>query len=138
FRVYELWKDVEAFIKVFENGASGYMFNSSGFWKTSADELTGIPLQTSLTLQTAILTDQLEWEDWPLLAGAQIPTRNSVEKLLPGFYERYDHTKVQNHEQYLATLRDRVEQRKAFLESSDLTEKPELLRQLLESMQTAC
>ncbi|MGE4294043.1 MAG: phosphoenolpyruvate carboxykinase (ATP), partial [Desulfovibrio sp.] len=42
FRVYELWKDVEAFIKVFENGASGYMFNSSGFWKTSADELTGI------------------------------------------------------------------------------------------------
>lgn len=138
FRVYELWKDVEAFIKVFENGASGFMFNSSGFWNTSADDVTGIPLQTSLTLQTAILTDKLEWEDWPLMTGAQIPSKASVETILPGFYDLYDHAKVQNHEQYLATLRDRVEQRKTFLESSDLMDKPDLLRQLLDSMQTAC
>jgi len=136
FRVYELWKDVEAFIKVFENGASGYMFNSSGFWKTSADDVTTIPLQSSLTLQTAILTDRLEWEDWPLMAGAQVPTRESVNKILPGFYERYDHQNVENHNQYLETLRDRVQQRKDFLQNSDLQDKPELLAELTKSLHT--
>lgn len=137
FRVYELWKDVEAFTNVFENGASGYMFNSSGFWKTSAEDVTAIPLQSSLTLQTAILTDQLEWEDWPLLAGAQIPTKESVDKLLPGFYDRYDHRNVDNYEQYLETLRDRINQRREFIENSDLQDKPELLDKLLRSLQTS-
>ncbi|MEF2144258.1 MAG: phosphoenolpyruvate carboxykinase (ATP) [Desulfovibrionaceae bacterium] len=137
FRVYELWKDVEAFIKVFESGATGYMFNSSGFWKTSADDVTAIPLQSSLTLQTAILTDQLEWEDWPLMAGAQIPTRASVDKLLPGFYDRYDHTRVENYEAYIETLSDRVEQRKNYLKGSDLAEKPQLMDSLLERMKTS-
>lgn len=83
FRVYELYRDVEAFIKVVESGSDVYCFNSRGYWKESDDELEAIPLKTSLTLQTAILTDALEWEPWDMLPGSMIPTKESVEKVLP-------------------------------------------------------
>jgi phosphoenolpyruvate carboxykinase (ATP) len=65
-----------------------------------------------------------------------VPTRESVNKILPGFYERYDHQNVENHNQYLETLRDRVQQRKDFLQSSDLQDKPELLAELTKSLHT--
>lgn len=126
FRVYELYRDVEAFIHVAENGADIYCFNSRGYWKESDDVLEAIPLKTSLTLQTAILMDQLEWEPWPLLPGAMIPTKTSVEKILPGYYDRYDPAKRGNPDKYLALLKDRFQQRRDFLMGSDLSERPEL------------
>ena len=134
FRVYELYKDVEGFGKVFSNGASCYSFNSIGFWGESDEKLTKIPLQTSLTLQTAILTDQLEWEDWDLLSGAQIPTKETVEKILPGYYDMYSSDKVGNRDEYISTLKDRFEQRKTYLQGSDLQTKPELLEKLITSL----
>lgn len=136
FRVYELWKDVEAFLNIFKNGAVGYCFNSVGFWRESDEALNEIPLQTSLTLQTAILTDALEWEDWNLLPGARMPSRESVERLLPGYYDTYNSDHVGNRDRYLAVLKDRFGQRRAFLENSDLTEKPELLKGLLDVLVT--
>jgi phosphoenolpyruvate carboxykinase (ATP) len=131
FRVYELWKDVEAFLNVFEHGAAGYSFNSVGFWRSADDDLHKIPLQTSLTLQTAILMDQLEWEDWGLLPGAQLPTVKSVEKLLPGYSLAYDPAKVENPTEYKAVLKDRFDQRRVFLQGSDLHDKPDLLADLV-------
>ncbi|MBN1256788.1 MAG: phosphoenolpyruvate carboxykinase, partial [Planctomycetes bacterium] len=134
FRVYELWKDVESFAKVFENGAVCYCFNSVGLWKSSDEELNKIPLQTSLTLQTCILTDQLQWEAWDLLPGSEIPTKASIEAHLPGFYDTYNPAKVENLDAYLELFKDRFEQRRDFLQNSDLQEKPELLSKLIAAL----
>ncbi len=135
FRVYPLWKDVDAFANIFKNGASGYAFNSLGFWESGPETLKSIPLLSSLTLQTAILTDKLSWEGWNLLPGAQIPTKDSIEVLLPGFYQRYSTENMDNRAEYIKTLEDRFAQRRAYLEATDLKEKPELLAKLLSSLQ---
>ena len=135
FRVYELWKDVEAFAHVFDCGAKGYSFNSIGFWRSSDTDLNAIPLQTSLTLQSLILTDKLEWEDWDLLPGAQIPKRNCMEKVLPGFYDTYNPANVENRAEYFQTLKDRFAQRRHFLEQTeDLNCRPELLTKLTKAL----
>ncbi len=134
FRVYELWKDVEAFIKVIENGANVYCFNSIGYWKSSDTDLEAIPLATSLTLQTGILMDQLEWEDWDLFDGAQIPTKESVDKILPGYYDRYDPNKRENIHKYKMMVLDRFRQRMDFIKGSDVSTKPELLDDLIKSL----
>lgn len=134
FRVYELYRDVDAFLAVADNGADFYCFNSRGYWKESDDVLEAIPLKTSLTLQTAILTDKITWEPWPLLPGAMIPTRESVDALLPGYYDRYDPRKRGNEDNYLALVKDRFTQRCDFLLSSDLQEKPETQAKLLEAL----
>lgn len=134
FRVYELYKDVEAFKKVIDNGAECYSFNSAAYWKSSDDDLEDIKLKYSLTLQTAILTDQLEWEPWPLLPGAMIPTKDSVEKILPGYYDKYNPNKRQNMDKYIELLKNRFEQRREFLQNSDVQTKPELLKKLLDAL----
>jgi phosphoenolpyruvate carboxykinase (ATP) len=134
FRVYELYRDVEAFLHVAENGADIYCFNSRGYWKESDDALEAIPLKTSLTLQSALLLDQIVWEDWDLLPGAMIPNRESVERLLPGYYDRYDPQKRGNMENYLNLLKDRFQQRRDYLLGSDLTEKPELQKLVVDAL----
>jgi phosphoenolpyruvate carboxykinase (ATP) len=134
FRVYELYRDVEAFLGVKDNGADIYCFNSRGYWKESDDILEAIPLKTSLTLQSAILMDQLEWEPWDILPGAMIPTRVSVEKILPGYYDRYDPTKRGNKEKYEALIKDRFQQRRNYLMGSDLKEKPELQKKIVDAL----
>ena len=83
FRVYELYRDVIAFYNILELGATCYTFNSAGYWKTSDTDSISIKLQISLTLQTAILMSQLHWEDWDVLPGAMIPTKESIDKLIP-------------------------------------------------------
>ncbi len=135
FRVYELYKDVESFIKVLETGADCYTFNSAGYWKSSDDDLDDVKLQTSLTLQTGILMEQLEWEDWDMLPGAMIPTKESIEKILPGYYERYHPNNRENMDEYVALLKDRFEQRKEYLKSSDVATKPDLLEKLINALQ---
>lgn len=134
FRVYELYKDVQSFIKVHENGADFYSFNSLGYWKNSDSELEAIPLQTSLSLQTAILTDKIEWEDWDLLPGAQIPNQKTVDAVLPGYYERYNPQLRNNYSEYKKLLHDRFQQRIDFLKQSDVSEKPELLNNLINAL----
>lgn len=134
FRVYELHKDVEAFLNVMDTGAEIYSFNSKGYWKASDEILEKIPLQTSLTMQTAILTDQLEWEEWKNVPGTMIPTKASVDKLIPDYYEKYNPALRQNAEDYIATLTDRFQQRIDYLKESDVKEKPELLEQLIKSL----
>jgi len=131
FRVYELYKDVESFLKVIDTGAEIYCFNSKGYWKQSDEVLEKIPLQTSLTLQTAILLEQLQWEPWAALKGAYIPAKASVEVILPGFYDRYNPITRLNLEDYHQVLQDRFQQRRDFLSGSDLQERPELLEALL-------
>jgi phosphoenolpyruvate carboxykinase (ATP) len=134
FRVYELYKDVEAFLALVESGADVYCFNSSGYWKSSDTQLESIPLQTSLTLQTGILMDKIEWEPWETLPGAMIPTQESIDKLIPGFYEKYNPYKRNHYNDYLNLVDERFKQRREFLDSSDLREKPALLLKLLTSL----
>ena len=134
FRVYELYKDVESFIKIIEHGTDCYSFNSLGYWKSGENDLEGIPLKTSLAIQTAILTDTLEWEDWPLLPGAMIPTKESIDKFLPGYYEKYDPKKRNNMDQYIDLLKDRFAQRLEYLIHSDLSTKLDLLSVLVENI----
>ncbi len=134
FRVYELWRDVQAFMNVFAHGAVGYCFNSGGFWKASDADLRSIPLKTSLTLQSALLLNQLQWEDLDILPGAQIPTKKSVDALLPGYYDTYHPGKVENREAYLSTVRSRFRQRMVFLQASDLHDEPGLLLSLTNAL----
>ncbi len=135
FRVYELHKDVDAFLHVAESGADIYCFNSRGYWKESDAVLETIPLKTSLTLQTAILLDQIQWEEWDVLPGAMIPNRESIEKLLPGYYERYNPALRGNFDEYIKLLKNRFEQRREFLMSSDLLEKPEVQARLINALE---
>jgi len=121
---------------VFEAGAECFVWNSggNGMWNSSDTDQRPIPLKTSLTLQTAVLMDLLEWEEFPYIEGAMVPTRESVEKILPGYYDMYDVRTVKNLDQYLETLEDRFRQRREFLLNSDLQEKPELLKELVDSL----
>lgn len=135
FRVYELYHDVDAFLSVADNGADFYCFNSRGYWKDSDEKLESISLTTSLTLQTAILTEALEWEPWDLLPGTMIPTKASVEKLLPGFYEKYLPNNRNNMADYITLLKDRFNQRIEFLKSSDMKDRPETLQKLIDALQ---
>ena len=134
FRVYELYKDVEAFIKVIESGADVYTFNSDGLWKNSDEDKEDIKLSTSLALQTAILTDKLEWEEWNNLPGAMIPTKESIERIIPDYYEKYNPHNRNNLEGYLDLLEDRFEQRKNFIKNSDVAQKSELLNNLIDAL----
>ncbi|MBN1327435.1 MAG: phosphoenolpyruvate carboxykinase (ATP) [Candidatus Cloacimonetes bacterium] len=134
FRVYELYRDVEAFLKVLENGADCYTFNSAKYWKSSDTDLEEIRLQTSLTLQTAILTDKLDWYEWDLLPGAMLPTRESVDKIIPGYFDKYDPSRRENSANYIELLKDRFHQRQEFLRSSDLQTMPELMGKLVNSL----
>ncbi len=135
FRVYELYKDVESFLHVVESGADVYSFNSKGYWRSSDTDLEAISLTTSLTLQTGILTEKIKWEPWKNLPGAMIPTKESINVLIPGYYDKYDPKKRQNKEIYLEWLKDRFKQRRDFLHSTDLNTKPELLKHLVTKLE---
>ncbi len=135
FRVYELYKDVEAFLNVFDLGADCYSFNSGVFWNSSDSDSISIKLQTSLTLQTAILTDKLEWQNWDIIPGILIPTKESIDKLIPGYYDLYNPDTRDNMYDYLTALKDRFEQRRSFLKASDVSKKPNLLKQLTNTLE---
>ena len=136
FRVYPLYEDCLGYEHVFRTGCECFVWcgGGAGMWHESDEITQKVPLKTSLTLQSAILTGVLEWEDWPLIPGAQIPTRESVDKLLPGYYDHYDVSKVKNRDAYMETLIDRFRQRVDFLTDSDLKAKPDLLGRLVGSL----
>lgn len=135
FRVYELYKDCEGFMRIFEAGASCYCFNSGFFWTQEGKPEVKIPLKTSLRLSTAILCDELEWEPWEMLKGAMVPTKESIEPILPGYYELYNTKNLKEQIAYRTLFLDRFQQRHGFLKHSDLIEKPDLLANLLQSLQ---
>ncbi len=136
FRVYPLYEDCLGYAKVFAGGCECHVWSGGGggFWNGGGAKPKAVPLQTSLTLQTAVLTGQLEWEPWDLVEGAELPTRDSIEKILPGYYEAYNPATVPDREEYLSVLKDRFEQRIAFLEASDIVEKPEILVRLVKAL----
>lgn len=135
FRVYELYKDVAGFTKVFQEGTKCFVFNSGGFWESSDTDLQNIPLKLSLRLQTAILMEELEWEEWNILKGAYIPKPGSIDKIYPDYSKIYSTDDVTNREKYIETLKNRFQQRKDYLINSDLKEKPELLERLLKALE---
>jgi len=70
-----------------------------------------------------------------MLPGAMIPTQASVDKVLPGYYEKYQPQSRGNMDKYLSTLKDRFQQRRDFLSGSDLTERPLLLEEIVKTLQ---
>ncbi len=137
FRVYELWRDCIGYEEVFKAGCECYVWNGGGFgfWKRSESDVHAVPLKMSLSLQTAILCGTLEWEDWDMVAGMQIPSKKSVEKIWPGYYETYNPAHCQNLEDYKTLLKDRFQQRIDFLKGEDVATKPDLLARLINSLQ---
>ncbi len=133
FRVYELYKDVEGFLKVVNAGTECFVFNSGGFWKSSDTDLTDISLKLSLRLQTAVLMDELEWEEWDVLGGALVPKPDIIDRIIPDYSESYTAANVQNREDYIHVLKDRFSQRKQFILNSDVNQKPDLLKKLLDA-----
>ena len=103
-------------------------------WNGSDNTLKTMPLNVSLTLQTAVLEGTLEWEDWELVEGARIPTRASIEKILPGYYDRYNPRTVPNKADFISTLKKRFQQRRNFIMDSDIREYPDLMEELVQSM----
>ena len=136
FRVYPLAKDCLGYAEIFRSGCDCYIWagGGGGMWNGSDSTLKTVPLSVSLTLQTAVLEGTLEWEDWELIDGAQIPTRQSVEKILPGYYDRYNPRTVPNRDGFIATLKERFQQRRDFITESDVREYPELMNELVLSM----
>ena len=134
FRVYELYKDVEGFLTVIEAGTQCFIFNSGGFWRSSDTGLHDISLNLSLKLQTAILLDELEWEDWDLLPGAKLPKKEITDKIDPEYNAKFNPDNIQNKESYLELLSDRFKQRRDFLIQSEVNQTPGLLKKLLTAL----
>ena len=136
FRVYPLYKDCLGYGEIFKSGCDCYVWSGGGggMWDGSDEQLKKVPLEVSLTLQTAVLEGTLEWEDWELVEGAQIPTKESIEKILPGFYDKYNPRTVPNMDGFVTTLKDRFQQRRDFIAASDISEQPELMERLVNSL----
>ncbi|MBO4312623.1 MAG: phosphoenolpyruvate carboxykinase (ATP) [Desulfovibrionaceae bacterium] len=137
FRVYPLYCDCLGYEKIFQSGCACYVWSGGGggMWNGSDTNLKKVPLEVSLTLQTAVLEGTLEWENWALVKGAQIPTRDSIEKILPGYYDMYNPNMVPNLAEFMGLLKDRFQQRKDFIAQSDIAEQPELMQRLISSLQ---
>lgn len=136
FRVYPLYEDCLGYEKVFESGCECYVWSGGGggWWDGDDQKSKPVTLKSSLTLQTAILTGILDWEPWDLLDGAWLPTQETVDSIIPNYYDTYNPVTIPNQAKYLIVLKDRFNQRVAFLNSSDIKEKPKLLSRLVASL----
>lgn len=146
FRVYELWRDCEAFKQLVEAGTEVYAFNSGGFWGGGFDDmgretLVPIPLSTSHRLHTAILMDEIEWRPWDLLPGASIPlggtdvpSKESIDQLIKNYTQMYDPSSVTNYESYVHTMNDRFQQRRNYLEEMEHKEGADIYRDLIRAL----
>ena len=139
FRVYELWRDCEAFKTLIEEGAQVYAFNSGGFWGGGYDDkgretLTAIPLATSHALHSAVLMERIVWRPWDLLPGASIPDNDAIDEFIPSFSRRYDPSRVINFEGYIHTMDDRFKQRRDYLEQCRHREGSDIFLPLIKAL----
>ena len=128
-----------AFKTLIEEGSQVYAFNSGGFWGGGFDDigresLVPIPLETSHTLNTAVLMDKIEWEPWDLLPGASLPKAESIDKLIHGYAKKYDPHSVVNFESYIHTMKDRFVQRQDYLEESYHKETNDIFLDLMKTL----
>jgi phosphoenolpyruvate carboxykinase (ATP) len=140
FRVYELWRDCEAFKTLIEAGAAVYAFNSGGFWGGGFDDmgretLVKIPLSTSHRLHTAVLMDEIKWVPWNLLPGASIPEKESIDAILPGYSKQYNPEQVTNYESYIHTMGDRFKQRREYLDEAFHKESNEIFLEQIKALE---
>jgi len=139
FRVYELWRDCQAFKTLIEEGTKVYAFNSGGFWGGGFDDLgretlVPIPLATSHRLHTAVLMGELEWCTWDMLPGACLPCAHSVDAILPEYSTKYTPDYVHNYESYIHTMNDRFQQRRKYLEESYHKESADIFLDLIKAL----
>jgi phosphoenolpyruvate carboxykinase (ATP) len=139
FRVYELWRDCEAFKTLIEEGAEIYVFNSGGFWGGGFDDigretLVPIPLTISHRLNTAVLMGSIEWKPWDLLPGSSLPSAESINAMIPNYSKLYDPKNVTNYESYIHTMDDRFKQRRDYLEESYHKEGADIFLSLIKAL----
>lgn len=136
FRVYELYKDCEGFMKLHKAGAAFHSFNSGGFWRTSDTDLQPIPLKLSLRLQTALLRKEIKWIPWSQLKGAYIPDPASIDKIWPGYSKTYSVKNIENSAEYQKLFKSRMIQRYDFIKKALEKDRPELCKELCKSIKS--
>lgn len=134
YRAYELHRECNGFIKIFEAGTLCFIMNSGGFWGGVDKPVVDIPVETSLRLHTAILCDELTWEPWSLFPDMEIPTSDSVDAIVDNYSTNFSPDKVVDAEAYQYLLQTRLQQRYDYLDNSDLQERPQLLQRLLTAL----
>ena len=76
---------------------------------------------------------ELEWEEWDMLGGALVPKPEIIDRIIPDYSSLYTLNNIQNREDYLKVLKERFNQRKQFILNSDVNQKPDLLKKLMDA-----
>jgi phosphoenolpyruvate carboxykinase (ATP) len=109
FRVHPLVVDCQQFKKLFKSGCDCYIMNTHAFGLS--DQLIDIPKELSLSIVTELSRGNIEWRDWKMFQGLQIP-RNGNDLFGTSYDRKYKPTKNRD---YLVYLRDRMQDRITFL-----------------------
>ncbi len=104
---------LEKMLKV--TGAKGLVLNTAGFYKNKAGDLQDIPKEISLAIYPKIAKGLVEWQDWDLFPGTQIPSPGSFTDIDPKFESRFDPAKVRHKTHYRKLAIQRIQERLLFL-----------------------
>jgi phosphoenolpyruvate carboxykinase (ATP) len=109
FRVHPLVVDCQQFKKLFKSGCDCYIMNTHAFGLP--DQLIDIPKKLSLAIVTELSRDHVQWKDWKMFQGLQIP-KNGNDLFGSSYDKKY---KPSKDLKYLSYLRDRMQDRITFL-----------------------
>jgi phosphoenolpyruvate carboxykinase (ATP) len=109
FRVHPLTVDCEQFLKLFKLGTNCYIMNTHAFGLPGQE--IDIPKELSLSIVTQMVRGNIEWRDWKVFPGLQIP-KNGNELLGADFENKYKPTR---DVEYLQFLRNRMQDRITYL-----------------------
>ncbi|MDI6716761.1 MAG: phosphoenolpyruvate carboxykinase (ATP) [Actinomycetota bacterium] len=109
FRVHPLTVDCQQFRKLFKLGTDCYVMNTHAFGLPGKE--INIPLQLSLSILTAIARGEIEWRDWAMFPGLQIP-KNGADLFGEDYDRKYKPTRKT---EYLQFLRRRMQDRITYL-----------------------
>jgi len=85
---------------------------------------------TLARLQTAVLKNEIEWEEFPYIKDCFIPKKEFINKIFDGYYEKYSVENIDNKDIYFNPLKDRFQQRVDYISNSDIQNKQELMKNL--------
>lgn len=109
FRVHPLITDCQQFKKLFKLGTNCYIMNTHAFGLPGRE--IDIPKELSLSIVTAIVRDEIVWQEWKEFPGLLIP-KNGDQLFGGGYDKMYKPTKDRG---YLTFLRDRMQDRITYL-----------------------
>ena len=109
FRVHPLVLDCQQFKKLFKSGCDCYIMNTHAFGLP--EHLIDIPKELSLAIVTELSRGNIQWRDWKMFLGLQIPktAMTCSARLMT------ENTNRPKDLSYLSYLRDRMQDRITFL-----------------------